>query len=161
VRRRQRGFTLIEMMLGIGVFALVSVAMASSFLVGYKAISTESRTIAADVAVSEASIWLTRDLNSADAPLPAGTISSSSSISFTYGGSGANAASVVYAVDGSKNLTRTVNSGPTQVAARGITSITVAWSGTNGCYGTVTVQPSASGAAAVVLNISNRPGGCF
>jgi prepilin-type N-terminal cleavage/methylation domain-containing protein len=158
---RQHGFTLIEMMLGIGVFALVSVAMASTFLVGYKAISNESRTIAADIAVSEASIWLTRDLNSSDAPLPSGTISAGNPMPFTYGGVGPNATAVIYAVDANKNLTRSLNGGTTQVAARGITSVRIAWGGTTGCYGTITIQPAATGAAAVVLNISNRPGGCF
>jgi hypothetical protein len=54
-------------------------------------------------------------------------------------------------------LIRTV-SGSAQVAARGITSVTIA---VTGCYATVTILPSAVGATASTLNVSNRPGGCF
>jgi hypothetical protein len=64
---------------------------------------------------------------------------------------------VVYSVDASRNLIRTVN-GTAQVAARGITSVTIA---VTGCYTTITIQPSAVGATASTLNVSNRPGGCF
>lgn len=156
MKRPQRGFTLVEAMLGIAVFTVVGLAMAGTFLIGYRAINNEAADISAGSATSDASIWLTRDLNSADT-MPSGTINAANPpLTFTYGG---GATSVSYRVDGSRNLIRTVGANA-QVAARGITSVTIGGWGT-GCYGTVTIQPSASGEPAVVLNISNRPGGCF
>ena len=149
----QHGFTVVEAMIGIAVFAVISVAMAGTFMIGYRAVSNEARVIAADTAVNEASMWLTRDLNSETVMVP-GTIQAGSPMTITYGNP---PVTVVYSVDGNRNLIRTI-SGNAQVAARGITSLTVTWAG---CYGTVSIQPSASGAAAVVLNVSNRPGGCF
>lgn len=155
MRLRQRGFTLVEAMLGIAIFAVLSLAMAGTFLVGYRAISNEAADIAAGSATSDASMWLTRDLNSADNPPPAGPIDGTNQVTLTYG---AGTVIVTYRVDGNKNLIRTVG-GNDQVAARGITSVNIgAWSG---CYGTVTIQPSATGEPAVVLNVSNRVGGCF
>jgi len=154
---RQRGFTLVEMLLGITIFSIVSVAMAGTFLVGSRTVSNEARIIAADTAVSNASVWLVRDLNSANA-IPAGpiTISAGNPLTLTYGSP--PAVTVVYSVNANRDLLRTVNSGTPQVAARGITSVGIA---APGCYATVTILPSASGATAVTLNVSNRPGGCF
>lgn len=151
--RGKGGFTLVETMVGIAVFAIVSLVMISTFLVGYKTISTEARIISADTAVSEASLSLVRDLNSATT-LAAGTISTTSTVTLVYG---SPAVTVVYSVDNRGNLIRTVNGSP-QVAARGIRNIVIAASG---CYATVTIQPSATGATASPLNVSNRPGGCF
>jgi len=153
MRRGQRGFTLVEVMVSIAIFTIVSLAMAGTFLVGYRAISNEARVIAADTAVSDASLSLIRDLNSAT-PLPSGTIDSASSVTLTYG---SPQVSVRYSLDANRNLIRTVNGGPNQAAARGITRVTISWVG---CYGTVTILPSATGAVTVVLNVSNRPGGC-
>jgi prepilin-type N-terminal cleavage/methylation domain-containing protein len=150
---RQKGFTLVEAMVGLAIFAVVSLVMVSTFLVGYKTISNEARVIAADTAVSEASLTLVRDLNSANAPLLPGTIPSGA-ITLTYG---SPPVPVAYSIDASHNLIRTVN-GTDQVAARGVTSVTITVAG---CYATVTIQPSAAGAAAATLNVSNRPGGCF
>ena len=155
-RSRQWGFTLVEAMVGIVIFAIVSLVMVSTFLVGYKTISTETRTIAADSAVSETSLRLVRDLNSANT-LVAGTISGASTLTMTYG---LPPVTVIYSVDANKNLIRTVN-GAAQVAARGITSVTIAIIPAGGCYATVTIQPSATGATAKTLNVSNRPAGCF
>lgn len=149
---RQRGFTLLEVMVSMAIFAIVSIVMVSTFLVGYKTISAEARIIAADTAVSEASLGLVRDLNSANA-LVAGTAGGASTITMTYG---SPAVTVVYSVDANKNLIRTVG-GNAKVAARGITSVKIAVSG---CYATVTIQPSATGAAASTLNVSNRRAGC-
>lgn len=153
MRQAQRGFTLVETMVGIAVFAIVSLVMISTFLVGYKTISTETRIISADTAVSEASLSLVRDLNSATT-LVAGTISTTSTVTLTYGSPAVN---VVYSVDARGNLIRTVNGSP-QVGARGIRNVVIMVSG---CYATVTIQPSATGATASTLNVSNRPGGCF
>jgi prepilin-type N-terminal cleavage/methylation domain-containing protein len=157
MRRRQGGFTLIEAMVGITIFGVVGLAMASTFLVGYRSITNEARAISADTAVSQVSIWLTRDLNSADAPLPSGTISFSSPRSFSYG---AGATTVAYSVDANNNLLRSLNGGAARVVARGVSSVAITWAA-GGCYGTVTIQPSAAGTASAVLNVSNRPGGCF
>src|SRR5260370_22323840 len=69
----QRGFTHVEMMVGLAILSIVTTAMAGTFLVASRAVSNEARAIAADEAISGASVWLTRDLNSA-AALPAGTV---------------------------------------------------------------------------------------
>jgi prepilin-type N-terminal cleavage/methylation domain-containing protein len=151
--RRQLGFTLVEAMVGVAILTVLALAMAGTFLVGYRAISNESRVIAADTAVSDASMWLTRDLNSSN-NLPSGTVTSASTVSFTYG---SPAVTVTYSIDGSGNFIRTA-AGMARVIARGMTSVGIGWTG---CYGTVTILPSASGASSVVLNVSNRPGGCL
>ncbi len=67
MRQRQRGFTLVEMMVGLAILSIVTIAMAGTFLVASRAVSNEARAIAAHEAVSGASLWLTRDLNSAAA----------------------------------------------------------------------------------------------
>ena len=153
---RQRGYTIVEALIGITVLSIVTLVMASTFLVGVRAISNEARIIAADNATSDASLSLVRDLNSA-VTVPVGTINAATPMTLTYG---SPAVTVVYSVDASGNLIRTVN-GSAQVAARGITSVTVALIGVSTCYTTVTIQPSAVGASASTLNVSNRPGGCF
>ena len=150
---RQDGYTIVEALIGIAVLSIVTLVMASTFLVGVRAISNEARIIAADTATSDASLSLIRDLNSA-VVVTAGTINAATPMTLTYGSA---PTTVVYSVDGSRNLIRTVN-GTAQVAARGITSVTIAIAG---CYATVTIQPSAVGASASTLNVSNRPGGCF
>jgi prepilin-type N-terminal cleavage/methylation domain-containing protein len=156
MRRAQHGFTLVEMMVSVTIFAVVTVAMAGTFLVGFRALSNEARVIAADTAVSEASMWLIRDLNSATTTLGCPcTILAGSPMPLAYGAPPPTA--VVYSIDASQNLIRTVNGSP-QVAARGITRVDISWVG---CYGTVSILPSATGAVAVVLNVSNRPGGCL
>jgi len=150
---RQRGFTLVEMMVGLAILSIVAIAMAGTFLVATRAVSSEARVIAADEAVSGASLWLTRDLNSAVA-LPTGTVNSGTTMTLTYG---SPAVTVVYSVNNNRDLVRTVN-GAATTAARGITSVTVTAAG---CYATVTIQPSATGATAATFNVSNRPGGCW
>lgn len=152
-RPLQRGFTLVETMVGIAIFAIVSLVMISTFLVGYRTISTEARIIAADTSVSETSLSLVRDLQSANA-LAAGTISTTKTVTLTYG---SPAVTVVYSVDANHNLIRTVN-GSARVAARGITSVVITVSG---CYATAQIQPSATGATVSTLNASNRRGGCL
>jgi type II secretory pathway pseudopilin PulG len=150
---RQRGYTIVEALIGISILSIVTLVMAGTFLVGIRAISNESRVIAADNATSDASLLLVRDLSSA-AAVTAGTINAGTPMTLTYG---SPAITVVYSIDANGNLIRTVN-GTAQVAARGITSVTIAVAG---CYATVTIQPSAVGATASTLNVSNRPGGCF
>lgn len=154
MRRRQGGFTLVEVMVSLAILAIMTLAMGGTFLVAYRAISNEARVIAADQSVSGASLWLTRDLNSANV-LPTGTADATpSSVGFSYGSPAVN---VVYSVNTNHDLVRTVN-GQAGTAARGITSVNFS---AVGCYATVVIQPSASGAAAVTLNVSNRPAGCF
>jgi prepilin-type N-terminal cleavage/methylation domain-containing protein len=150
---RQRGFTLVEALVGTALFSIVALVMASTFLVGYRTLNNEARIIAADAAISNASLSLVRDMNSANV-VPVGTINAVNALTLTYG---SPAVTVVYSVDANRNLIRTVN-GSAQVAARGITSVAIA---APTCYATITIQPSAAGAAAVTLNASNRPGGCF
>ncbi|HEX9095494.1 MAG TPA: type II secretion system protein [Candidatus Dormibacteraeota bacterium] len=149
----QRGYTIVEALIGITILSIVTLVMASTFLVGIRAISNEARVIAADNATSDASLSLVRDLSSAVA-VTAGTINSATPLTLTHG---SPVITVVYSIDANRNLIRTVN-GTAQVAARGITSVTIAVAG---CYATVTIQPSAVGSTASTLNVSNRPGGCF
>ena len=151
--RRQQGFTLVEAIVGLGILTIASLAMAGTFLVGYKAVTNEANVISADTAVSHASITLTRDLESA-AAIPTGTISSSSSLTLTYG---SPSVTVVYSISANHDLIRTAG-GSATVAARGMTSVVISAAG---CYATLTLQPSATGAAAVTLNLSNRIAGCF
>src|SRR5256886_10364207 len=155
MRRSQRGFTLVEMMVGLAILSIVAVAMAGTCLVASRAVSNEARTIAADEAVSGASLWFTRDLNSA-AALPAlpVTVNLANTLTLT---SGSPPVVVIYSVNNNRDLVRTVN-GAATTAARGVTSVTVAAAG---CYATVTIQPSAAGATAATFNVSNRPGGCW
>ena len=155
MRRRQRGFTLVEMMVGLAILSIVTLAMAGTFLVASRAVSNEARAIAADEADSAASLWLTRDLNSA-AALPAlpVTINLANTLSLTYG---SPPVVVIYSVNNNRDLVRTVN-GLATTAARGVTSVTVTAAC---CYATVAIQPSAIGATAATFNISNRPGGCW
>ena len=54
MKRWQRGFTLVEAMVGVAIFTVLTLAMAGTFLVGYRAISNEARVIAADTAVRSA-----------------------------------------------------------------------------------------------------------
>ena len=152
---RRRGFTLVEMMVGLAILSIVALTMAGTFLVASRAVSNEARTISADEAVSGASLWLTRDLNSA-AALPAlpVTINLANTLTLTYG---SPPVVVVYSVNNNRDLVRTVN-GAATTAARGVTSVTVTAAG---CYATVTIQPSAAGATAAAFNVSNRPGGCW
>lgn len=152
--QRQRGFTLVEVMVGLAILSLVTIAMAGTFLVASRAVSNEARIIAADEAVSGASLWLTRDLNSA-AALPAGTARlGNPPVTLTYG---SPAVTVAYSVNANHDLVRTVN-GVAGTAARGVTSVVFS---ATGCYATATIQPSATGAIAATFNVSNRPGGCW
>jgi prepilin-type N-terminal cleavage/methylation domain-containing protein len=150
----QRGFTLVEMMVGLAILSIVTIAMGGTFLVASRAVSNEARAIAADEAISGASLWLTRDLNSAIA-LPAGMVSlGNPPVTLQYG---SPAVTVAYSVNANHDLVRAVN-GVDTTAARGVTSVTVTPAG---CYATVTIQPWATGAIAATFNVGNRPGGCW
>ncbi len=153
-RRHQAGFTLVEMIVAMLLMTVVSLALAGTFIVGYRTISQEARQIAADTAISSATLSLTRDLQSA-AAVPTGTITPGvNTLAFTVG---SPPVAVGYTIDANQNLIRTVG-GQAFVAARGMSSVAIALAG---CYSTVTLQPSAAGAAAQTLNVSNRPGGCL
>ena len=154
-KMRQHGFTVIEAMIGVLLMTILSLAMVGTFTVGYRTLSQEARQIAGDNAVNGADMALTRDLSMATV-LPTGTIGGGNTMGFNYGPPGSNA--VVYSIDGNKNLIRTLN-GNAQVVTRGMSSITVS-AVAGSCYATVTLQPSAIGAAARTLNVGNRPGGC-
>jgi type II secretory pathway component PulJ len=154
--RRQQGFTLVDTVIGMAILTAICVALAGTFLVAGRSLSNEARTIAADTAISHASFTLTRDLASAST-IPTGTVSSvpSTTLSLSYGSPPGT--TVVYSIDGNGDLVRTAG-GSAAVAARGISTVVVAAAG---CYLTATIQPSATGAAPVTLNVGNRPGGCW
>ena len=151
----QQGFTLVEAIVAMAILTIAAVAMAGTFLVADQAITKEASIISADTAVSYAGISLTRDLESA-ASIPTGTISSVpvSTLTLTYG---SPSVTVVYSITANHDLVRTAG-GVARVAARGMTSVVIS---AVGCYATLTLQPSATGAAAATLNLSNRIAGCF
>jgi type II secretory pathway component PulJ len=154
--RRQQGFTLVDTVIGMAILTAICVALAGTFLVAGRSLSNEARTIAADTAISHASFTLTRDLASAST-IPTGTASAvpPTTLNLTYG---SPPVAVVYSINGNGDLVRTAGASA-QVAARGISSVVVVVA--SGCYLTATIQPSATGAASVTLNVGNRPGGCF
>jgi prepilin-type N-terminal cleavage/methylation domain-containing protein len=157
-RHRQSGFTLVEVMVGLLITTIVSVALAGAFLVGYRTISTEANQISADQAVSGASLPMLRDFTSATT-ITTGTITpGAGNITVTYGNP---VVTVVYRITAANSLTRTVGAVST-VAARGMQRVVVAVPNPT-CYYTLTLTPSAAGAAAVTLNFSTRvgPQGCF
>jgi len=160
-RHRQTGFTLVEVMVGVMVGTAVALVLASAFLLGYRTISREARQIAGDQAVSGASLSMVRDLTSAStiAPTPLTITPGAGTLTITYGNP---VTTIRYTIDARNNLIRTVVGGASGVAARGMQRVVVA-APVPPCYYTVTLTPSAIGAAAVTLNISRRTGpqGCF
>jgi prepilin-type N-terminal cleavage/methylation domain-containing protein len=158
--KRQAGFSLVEMMLGLVLMTVVSLTLAGATVVGYRTFTAETRQIAAGKAVSSASLTLIRDLSSATT-LTIGTITrNAGTLQVTYGGPPATV--VIYRIDAANNLTRT-SGGSTSVAARGMQSVTITRAVNPVCDITVTIRPSAVGAAAVTLRVSQRVGtrGCF
>ena len=158
--RRQSGVSLVEMMIGLALMTVVSLALGGATVVGYRTFTTEARQIAAGKAVSGATLTLVRDVGSATA-LTTGTITPGvGTLQVTYGP--APATTVIYRIDASNNLTRSTG-GSTSVAARGMQSVTIARAVNPVCDVTVTIRPSAVGAAAVTLRVSQRVGnrGCF
>ena len=158
--KRQAGFSLVEMMLGLVLMTVVSLTLAGATVVGYRTFTAETRQIAAGKAVSSASLTLVRDLSSATT-LTIGTITrNTGTLQVTYGGPPATV--VIYRIDAANNLTRTIG-GSTSVAARGMQSVTITRAVNPVCDITVTIRPSAVGAAAVTLRVSQRVGtrGCF
>lgn len=160
-RHRQAGFTLVEVMVGLLVMTIVTIALAGAFLVGYRTISAEARQISADQAVSSASLPMLRDFTSATtvSPTPLTITSGAGTLTLTYGNP---VTTVRYTIDAKNNLIRTVVGGASTVAARGMQRVVVA-APVPPCYYTLTLTPSAIGAAAVTLNLSTRvgPQGCF
>lgn len=158
--RGQAGFSLLEMMVGLALMTVVSLALAGATVVGYRAFTVETRQIAAGKAVSGASLTLVRDLSSATT-FTTGTVARNTGmLQMTYGIPPATV--VTYRIDAADNLTRTTG-GSTSVAARGMQSLTIARAANPVCDITVTIRPSAVGAAAVTLRVSQRVGtrGCF
>ena len=155
--RRQAGFTLVEMLVALLVTSVVLLALAGTFLIGYRALSQEAQQIAADQAVSQASLSLTRDLSTATTWVQTGALApgNGQTLTVTYG---SPATVVVYSISANRDLLRTA--GVPSVAARGVQSVSVA-AGTPACYLTVTILPSATGAASQTLNVGLRTGGCL
>lgn len=158
-KRRQAGFTLVEVIVGLGVLGFLMVAMAGTFLVGSRTISQQARTISADEAISSASLYLTKDLSSASV-VANGTINpppGGGALQFRYG---QPLITVTYSINANRQLLRQIGAAQPVVAAVGVQRMTVA-TGAPACYLTVTILPSAAGAAAKTLNISRRVLGCF
>lgn len=155
---RQAGFTLVEMMVGLVIMTVVALALVGATLVGYRTITVEARTIAANQTVSNASLALVRDLSSATT-IATGTISpGAGTLTVTYG---SPVTTVTYRIDANRNLLRTVGAS-TSVAARGMQTLTIAV-GNPACFTAVTITPSAVGAVGSTLNVTQRAGaqGCF
>lgn len=162
-QRTQMGFTVVEVMVALVVLSLVGLALGATFLVGYTAISYETRQIAADSAVSNASLTLLRDLSSAtvNSILPDTISTGAGSLVLTYGTPPAST-TVTYTIDANNNLLRTLSGfvSGSFVAARGVNTLTVA-TGTPACELTVSLLPSAAGATVQTLTVSQRTLGCF
>jgi prepilin-type N-terminal cleavage/methylation domain-containing protein len=156
-RRRQAGFTLVEVLVALLVTSVVMLALAGTFLIGYRALSQEAQQIAADEAISQASLSLTRDLSSATSWVVTGALGpgNGQTLTVTYG---SPATVVVYSISANRDLLRTT--GVPSVAARGVQSVSVA-TGAPACYLTVTILPSATGAVSQTLNVGLRTGGCL
>jgi prepilin-type N-terminal cleavage/methylation domain-containing protein len=74
--RRRRAFTLLELLLAMGLVAMLSLTLYSSFNTAYKAKRTAEATVRPVRAVSVAMELITRDLQNATKPaLPSGTVS--------------------------------------------------------------------------------------
>lgn len=161
-RHGQAGFTLTEMLISLAIVGIVSVVLAETFVVGYTTLSTESRQLAADNTASDASLWLTRDLQSStlNTALPVTLTPGTGTLSLSYGNP---STTVTYSIDASGNLQRAVSGGATTAAARGMAQLTVATAGGSNpsCYLTITITPSANGARVRTLQVGQRVGGCF
>lgn len=157
-RRRQQGFTLVEILVGLAITAMIALVLSQTFLVGYRVLSTEAREIAADQAISAASLSLTRDLSSGQttSALPVTLTPSSGTLTLTYG---SPAVAVTYTIDANKNLIRTVG-GAARVQSRGLQQLMVS-AGAPACSLTVTLLPSATGASSQTLLVGERSLGCF
>jgi prepilin-type N-terminal cleavage/methylation domain-containing protein len=157
-RGRQRGFTLVELLVTLALTSLVGLVLAQTFLVGYQTLTAESRAIAADQAISSATLSLTRDVTSAtvSSALPVTLTTSSGSLVLAYGTA---PVIVTYTIDASNNLLRSVG-GVSTVASRGVQQLVVS-RGAPACLLSVTVTPSTTGAAAQTVNLGQRPLGCF
>jgi len=151
--RLRGGFTIIEAAIGLLVLALITGAMASTFLVGYTVISKEANQVSADSALGSSSLSLLRDLSSATSITYTGLLTAGSgSLGVTAGA--APGTTVTYTIDAQGNLVRSGF-----VAARGLQSLALA---TAGCQLTVTLTPKAI-AVAQTLRVTQRIGatGCY
>jgi hypothetical protein len=142
----------VEAAIGLLVLALITGAMASTFLVGYTIISKEATQVSADGALSSSSLSLLRDLSAATSISYSGPLTpGSGSLSVT---AGAAPTTITYTIDAQGNLVRSGF-----VAARGLQSLALA---SAGCQLTVTLTPRAI-AVAQTLRVTQRTGatGCF
>jgi Tfp pilus assembly protein PilE len=154
----QRGFTIVEAAIGLLLVVFITAALASTFLVGYTTISKEAKQISADTALSDASLWLLRDLSSSTVTAYTGSLAPGNGrlLRLSYGNP---ATAVTYSIDAQRNLLRAVGGGSTSAAARSLQGLTLV---TAGCQLTVTLTPSAI-ATAQTLQVTGRIGGagCF
>ena len=163
-RTRRAGFTLVEMLISLAIMSIVGVVLAETFVVGYTTLSTESRQLAADNTASDASLWLTRDVDSSTivSVLPVTlTPGSATTIVLNYGA--APGTTVTYSIDSKGNLLRAVSGGNTGVAARGVASLKLALTGVGSpvCDLTAAITPAATGAGPRTLQLGQRVAGCF
>ncbi|TMD15083.1 MAG: prepilin-type N-terminal cleavage/methylation domain-containing protein [Chloroflexi bacterium] len=156
--RSQRGFTLVELLVGLALSSVVALVLAQTFLVGYQVLTAESRAIAGDQAISSASLSLTRDLSSGKTTsvLPLTLTPGSGALLVVYG---SPPVTVTYAIDASANLIRTAG-GASTVSSRGLQRLDLS-AGLPLCYLNLSLTPSASGAAAQTLRVGERTLGCF
>ncbi len=162
-RRRQAGFTVVEAMVSLAVLSIMAVALGGTFLVAFTSLSREASQIAAGTAVSAASLALTRDLSSSTvtSALPDTLTVGSGTLVLTAGPPGATT-TATYTIDANSNLVRTLSGAASGsfTAARGVKTLTVS-SGIPACQLTVSLLPSATGATAQALTVSQRTQGCF
>lgn len=153
----RRGFTIIEAAIGLLTLALITAALASTFLVGYRVISKEANQVSADSALSSASLPLLRDLSSSTISVYAGTLTPGSNSLVVV--AGVPPRTVSYTIDAQGNLLRAVGGGATSIAARGLQSLALS---TSGCQLTVTLTPKTI-AIAQTLRVTQRTGvtGCY
>jgi prepilin-type N-terminal cleavage/methylation domain-containing protein len=157
-RRRQRGFTLIELAINVAITGVIVVALGGTSVVGYAAINRSNATMAGDNATASVSVALTRDISSAAGVSPALPVTltpSAGSITFTPAGS---TPARTYTIDAAGNVVRTVG-GAATVAARGIAQLQFA-AGSSPCQMQVTITASKGTLGAQGLTVARRMQGC-
>lgn len=153
MKAHQGGFTIVEAAIGLLLVVLITAALASTYLVGYTAISKEAKQVSADTALSDASLWLLRDLSSSTVTAYTGGLAPGNGriLRVAYGNP---ATTVTYSIDAQRNLLRAIGGGRTTVASRSLQGLTLV---TAGCQLTLTLTPSAI-ATSQTLQVTARIG---